>query len=338
MADRLGDKVVVITGASSGIGKATADAFAREGATVVLAARREQGLHGTAEMVIRDGGRTMVVPTDVRDAAQVRHLADRAIDAYGGIDIWVNNAGIASFGTFEQTPPEVFANVVNSTFYGVVNGFRAVLPHFRERGRGILITTASIAGRVPTPYQSPYVAAKHAVLGFVETVRQELHLEGLDDIHLCSVLPGPIDTPFWQHAANYTGRDVQALEPATPPEKVARAILGLALRPRREVGVGIPPWVLEMGMAVGQGALERGLARMTRRSLFQDSTRPATEGGVLRPMPEGTGMRGGWIERQHRTGGNGGHAAGIGAAGLLALAVPLGAAAWYRYQKHGRVL
>lgn len=336
MAHRLAEKVVVITGASSGIGKATADAFAAEGATVVLAARREQGLHETAELVIRDGGKAMAVPTDVRDADQMRHLADRAIDAFGGIDIWVNNAGIASFGKFEQTPPEVFTNVVNSTFYGVVNGFRAVLPHFREQGRGTIITTASIAGRVPTPYQSAYVAAKHAVLGFVEAVRQELHLDGLDDIHVCSVLPGPIDTPFWQHAANYTGRDVQALEPATPPDKVASAILGLVFRPRREVGVGIPPWVLEMGMALAQGPMERRMARMTQQTLFQDSTRPATDGAVMRPMPEGTGERGGWIERQHR--GNGGHAAGIGTAGLLALAVPLGAAAWYRYQKHGRVL
>jgi NAD(P)-dependent dehydrogenase (short-subunit alcohol dehydrogenase family) len=334
MARKLDGKVTVITGASSGIGRATARLFAAQGATVVLAARRETVLHEVATDVIDAGGRAMSVPTDVRDPDQVQHLAQRAIEAFGGIDIWINNAGLGSFGKFEETPSDAFDAVIATTFYGVVNGFRAVLPHFRSRRRGTIITTASVAGRVPTPFQSPYNAAKHAVLGFVETVRQELILDRLDDVHVCSVLPGPIDTPFWQHSANFTGREIKALSPARAPEEVADAILDLVIHPRREVGVGAPPWLTELGMALAQGPTERRLARQTASGLFGEGTEPRSHNALLRPIPAGTGVYGGWRERQQRESrGNGTKAL----AGVLALTLPIGLAALYRYQRDRRV-
>jgi len=333
--NRLQNSVVVITGASSGIGRATAVAFAREGASLVLAARREAALHEVAESVHTAGGKALVFPTDVRDPAQVQRLQVRAVEAFDGIDIWINNAGIASFGEFVHTPPEAFQAVMDTTFHGVVNGFRAVLPHMRDRRRGHILTTASVVGRIPTPYQAPYIAAKHAVLGFVETVRQELMLEGLDDIHVGSVLPGPVDTPFWQHAANYSGRDIKPLEPLSTPEQVADAFVGMVFRPRAEVGVGAPAWLLELGYALGRDRLERRMADMTRRNLFADRTRPRSPGSLGRPMAAGTDTSGGWIDQGYRKSGR--PPGGVGLAGLLALAVPVGAAALYRYQRNGRV-
>ncbi|HSK39458.1 MAG TPA: SDR family oxidoreductase, partial [Arenibaculum sp.] len=321
MRNGLRGRVVVITGASSGIGRAAARAFAEQGASVVLAARREQLLHDAADEVIRAGGRAMSVPTDVRDPAQMRRLATRAVEAFGGIDVWINNAGVASFGKFEDTPPEAFSAVVDTTFHGVVNGLRAVLPHLRDRRRGIVITTASVAGRLPAPFHAAYGAAKHAVLGFVESVRAELEREGLDDIHLCNLLPGPIDTPFWQHAANFSGREIRALPLALPPERVADAMVGLALRPRRELGVGAPAWLLELGMTLAQGTIERKMGRQIERHLFGPGRRGPTDGAVRLPMPEGTGASGGWRGRGKVRRSNQG---ALALAGLLAVMVPMG--------------
>ncbi|WP_119677383.1 SDR family oxidoreductase [Indioceanicola profundi] len=331
MAQRLSGKTVVITGASSGIGRATAISFAREGATVVLAARREQALHEVATEVHNAGGRAMVIPTDVRDPAQMQRLAARAIDAFDGIDIWVNNAGASAFGKFEEIPQEAFHAVMDITFYGVVNGIRAVLPHFKERGQGTIITTASVVGRVPSPYQSPYVAAKHAVMGFIEAVRQEVDQDGFEDIYLCAVLPGPVDTPFWQHAGNYSGREIQALPGMVEAEKVADAILSLAFKPQREVGVGVSARLLELGMAVAGGRLERFMGRMTQDKQFKEAAHGRDNGTLGRPDPFGTGTSGGWMKRSRakKKAGLKRHAGSIGLGGLLALAVPIGAAAYY---------
>jgi NAD(P)-dependent dehydrogenase (short-subunit alcohol dehydrogenase family) len=341
MARGLDGKVVVITGASSGIGRAAARAFADEGAAVVLAARREPLLHEAASEVIEAGGRAMSVPTDVRDPAQVQRLADRAVEAFGGIDIWVNNAGISSFGKFEDTPPEVFAAVMATTFDGVVNGFRAALPHMRERRRGTIITTASVAGRLPAPYHAAYGAAKHAVLGFVESVREEIRQDGLADIHVCSVLPGPVDTPFWQHAANFSGRGIKVPSPPSAPEDVARALVGLAMKPRREVGVGAPSWLVELSMAVAQGPTERGFGRQMSKGLFTDRPTGRSEGAVMRPMPEGTGASGGWRDRDRDRDRRRGHrramTRGSGlVTGAIAVAVPLGIAALYGWPRSSR--
>lgn len=329
MTGWLDGKTVVITGASSGIGRAAAVAFAAEGAAVVMGARREQALHEVANDVHAAGGRAMVVATDVRDPAQVKRLADRAIDAFGGIDIWVNNAGVTAFGKFEEIPPEAFGAVMETTFYGVVNGFRAVMPHFRERGEGCLVTVASSVGRVPAPYQSPYIAAKHAVLGFIESVRQEVEQDGLDDIYLCSVLPGAVDTPFWQHGGNYSGHEIQALPGAVTAEKVADAIVGLVFNPQREVGVGMPIHLLELGMAMSGGRMESKMGKLTREKLFQDAFHRRDGGSLGRPDSQHTGTSGGWIQRSRKRKAGRARKGAIGIGGLLALAVPIGAAAYY---------
>lgn len=292
MATRDLDKVVVVTGASSGIGRATAVAFARAGAAVVLAARRDTALHEAAEECLEAGGRAMVVPTDVTDPDQVNRLAARAVEAFGGIDVWVNNAGVIAFGRFEETPEDVFEQVMRTNFMGTVNGCRAALPHFLDRGEGVIVNNASVVSTIGQRYASAYVASKFAVRGFSETLRQELVEE--PGIHVCTVMPGTIDTPLWQHAANYTGRAIRPPGRVNPPEAVAEVIVQLARKPQREVFVGGPGRFAEIGHAVAPGMSEAAVARMVERGMFDNRPAPETEGALMRPMDDRYDARGGW--------------------------------------------
>ncbi|MFE6588964.1 SDR family NAD(P)-dependent oxidoreductase [Streptomyces sp. NPDC057781] len=200
-------QVVVVTGASSGIGRGAALAFAARGVSVVLAARSEQALAEVARECEERGGRALAVPTDVSDEAAVQALAQCAADWSGRIDIWVNAAAVWSYGRFEDTPGPVFRQIVETTLLGQVYAARAVLPHFRAEGHGVLINISSLYGRLSSPYVAPYVTAKWGLLGFSEVLRQELR--DTPGIAVCTILPGAVDTPIYRHAANYTGRQIR---------------------------------------------------------------------------------------------------------------------------------
>lgn len=321
MASIISDTVTVITGASSGIGRATALRLAGEQGTVVLASRQADALQEVARECRERGGRALAVPTDVTDEAQVQNLARHAIEAFGRIDVWLNNAAVTALGEFEAVPSEVFRQVIETNFFGYVYGARAVLPYFREQQRGILINVASAVSKVGNPYATAYAASKAAILGFSDSLRMELR--NIPGIHVCSVLPATIDTPLFQHAANFAGRAVQAMPPVYAPEEVAEAVTSLIRHPRREVTVGNAGRMIALRTLMPMALSERLLASKVERRHFQDRPSGSSPGNLFQPMPQFNAVHGGWMED-----GNGAQtAARIG--GTLAVAAGLGALLYF---------
>jgi len=291
MRPALSDSIVVLTGASSGIGRATALAFARRGAAVVVCARREAPLESVVEQCRSAGAEGLAVPADVRDETSMRAVARRALDRFGRIDVWVNNAGVGALGAFETLPPDVFRGVVDTDFFGCVHGARAVLPHFMTQGHGVLINIASMLGKMAMPYYTAYAAAKFAVVGFGETLREELIGTGVDVV---TIMPAAIDTPFFEHAANYTGRALKPPRPVYDPMDVASSIVRAAEHPRREIFVGGAARAMHVLHTVSPALYEQVARTMTDYDHFQDRTTAPTPGAVLAAVASGTDIRGGW--------------------------------------------
>jgi short-subunit dehydrogenase len=292
MPQPIRDSVVVITGASSGIGRAAARMFAEQGATVVLAARRADALEEAAAECRNAGATALVFPLDVRHEDEVRALCKKTLETFGRIDVWVNNAAVALFGRFEEVPPDVYDNVIQTNLFGYIYGARAALPVFREQGHGVLINVASMVSYVGQPYTSAYVASKHAIRGLGECLRMELIDER--DMHVCTVLPATIDTPLFHHAGNYTGRAAKGMEPIYSAERVAATILDLAKKPMREAFVGNSGRMVARLHAIAPRLTERLMARMVERNHLRDTPAQNTQGNILEPMAQWTGVSGNW--------------------------------------------
>ena len=315
MSSTRSGRVVVITGASSGIGRATAYAFAERGDHLVLAARRAERLEELAEECRALGAEALPVPTDMTDEAQVRALAGRALAHFGRIDVWFNNAGVGVFGRFEDIPSAVWRRVIETNLFGYVHGARAVMPVFRRQGHGVLIQNASIAGLTAKPDSTAYAASKFAVRGFSEALRQEV----LDDpgIRICTLLPAVIDTPFFQHAANYSHHRVRAAPPVYRPEKVARAVLDLAERPRAETVIGGFGHFGVVLKRLAPPSVSTWLSgRLLNAGFLAREASPETSGALFAPMVDTARVRGGW-RRGPNNGGVPLAAFGVLAAALL---------------------
>ena len=287
--------VVVVTGASSGIGRAAAVAFAGKRASVVVTARRADLLEQVADECRRLGGKALAHAAEVTDAEAVDAVALAALERFGRIDVWVNNAGVTALGRLDEVPLDAFRRVIETNVFGYVYGARAALRTFRAHGSGTLINNASVAGRISQPYAGAYVMSKHAVRALGMSLRQELSLEGRGrDIHVCTLLPATIDTPFFQHAGNYTGRQAKAMPPVYAVDRAARAIVHLAQFPRREAFVGGSGRMLALQQTLAPGTAERMIARMVDRTHFyRDRTAAPTPGNVFEPGPYGS-ADGGW--------------------------------------------
>lgn len=289
---KLKNSVVVITGASSGIGRATALAFARRGATVVVSARREEALADVVQECRAHKADALALPADVRDAESVEQVARQAVHRFGRLDVWVNDAAVNLYGRLEDAPVDAWHAVVETNVFGTYHGMRAALPPMREQGRGVIVNVSSVLGKVGSPYQSSYVASKHAVRALSDCVRQEV----LDTpgIAICTVLPGPVDTPLFTQAANYTGREVKPIKPVISADRVAKAIVSCAARPRRESLVGASARQIVGAKRVVPGLAERRLARQVEQDHFADAPAP-TQPGIVRQPGEGNGtVSGGW--------------------------------------------
>jgi NAD(P)-dependent dehydrogenase (short-subunit alcohol dehydrogenase family) len=235
--DATSQRVVVITGASSGIGRATARQFAAQGAAVVLAARGEPALHATAEEVTQAGGTALVVPTDVAVWPQVQHLAQTAHERFGRIDVWVNNAAVSGYGELNTLPVEAIDRILDVDLRGQVYGVKAVLPILREQGHGAIIGVSSGLGVRAVPLMIPYCIAKSGVNALYEGLRLE-ERRAKSGVQVTTILPASTDTPFYDSARSWMGVRPAPIPPVYQPKAVAEAILFAADNPRRDIYIG----------------------------------------------------------------------------------------------------
>lgn len=284
--DRLRDKVVVITGASSGLGREAALQLAERGCRLVLAARRAGELEDTAGECRELGGDAFAVETDVTREEEVERLAEAALRRWGRIDVWLNNAGVTLFARLEEGAFEDHRRVIETNLDGAILGARAVLPIFRRQGWGTLINVGSVLSKIGHPFVPAYAISKFGLRGLSEALRAEM--ADYPDVHVCTILPYAIDTPHFEAGGNLIGREARAMPPVQSPEKVARAIVGLIERPRRELHV---PRAVVLGLALHwmfPRTTERLLLHALRKFHF-GAAEPRSEGNLFAPAAgEGT--------------------------------------------------
>lgn len=229
-------QVIVITGATSGIGLATAELAVERGAKVVLVARNEEALKTIAERLSARGGEVRWVVADVANEGELRRAAELAQNMWGGFDTWVNNAGVSIFGTSETVTRDDQRRLFDTNFWGVVNGSLIATEYLRQHG-GALINLGSEASDIAVPLQGVYSASKHAVKAFTDSLRMELEHDGAP-VSVTLIKPAAIATPFVEHAKNYMDVEAKLPAPLYAPELVAKAILSAAETPQRDIFVG----------------------------------------------------------------------------------------------------
>jgi NAD(P)-dependent dehydrogenase (short-subunit alcohol dehydrogenase family) len=250
----ISEQVIVITGASSGIGLVTAREAARRGAKVVLAARNARDLEKAAEEIRRDGGDAIAVPTNVTSYEQVEALARRSVEEFGRIDTWVNNAGVSLYATFEEASLEDFRQVVEVIFYGQVHGAKAALPYLKE-SEGALVCVGSALSDRGVPLQTAYCAAKHAIKGWLDGLRVELMHEGAK-VRVTLVKPSSINTPLFNKAKTQMGVMPMPIPPIYEPELAAEAILRAAEGDERDVFIGGAGKAMSVGERISPKLLD----------------------------------------------------------------------------------
>lgn len=290
MIRKLSGTTVVITGATSGIGRETAREFAKAGAKVVIAGRRQERLQELVKEIESQGGQALAVPTDVADQAQVEKLMKEAIEQFGRVDVLVNNAGVAIASRFEEMPLEDFRRLMEVNFWGAVYACRTVVPQMRKQGGGgVILNVSSIFGKRGMPFETAYCASKFALAGFSEALRAELMSEAID---VCTIYPGAVETEIFDAAANSTGLEVPGLVPKFPAKQMAKLIVQTARFPQPEVVAAFDAQAINLANTFAPALVDFALGWSVpfiegmRRSKPQSDQSATGSGNLYQPQDE----------------------------------------------------
>lgn len=299
---RKGNRIVVITGASSGFGRGAALRFAKAGDNVVIAARRESLLEDVAKQCRKAGVEALAVEADVSSAGDIQELAEQALDKFGRIDVWVNNAGVGTVARFEQAPLEEHEQVIRTNLLGTIYGSYEALEQFRKQGEGVLINLASFAGKVAPPYMSSYAASKFGIRGLGMALREELAQNGEPNIRVSTIMPVSFDTPFFEHAANHTGKPVKPIGTVYDPKEVIETIFQMSNSPEDEVVVGTEGKLSSIAQRLSPKVVEKQMAKQTQKAQMKEKeSAKDSSGSLFRPMKSGKDVYGGWTNASQST-------------------------------------
>ncbi len=287
---KLRQKTFVIVGASSGFGRGVAEKLGLYQANVVIAARRGEVLSEIARKIDSSGGHALVVPIDISKPEDVSRLSAAALARFQKVDVWINMAGVGAIGRFWEIPPADQAKIIDINLKGFVYGSYAAIQIFNRQGYGTLINLGSIESHSPLAYHATYAATKGGVLNLGQALNQELRLAGKKKIKVVTIEPWAVDTPFWTHAANYSG-GTPRMAAMDGPEKVVNAILHTAIRPRKELAVGWKAKAAKFSHRILPHTTDRLSANIAHH--YQIETAPkadTTSGSVFKPSPKGVGI------------------------------------------------
>lgn len=296
----LSEQVIVIVGASSGIGLVTAKHAARHGARVVLAARNENDLDEAVRAIRAEGGRAVYQVCDVAEAAQVQAVADRAVSEFGGFDSWINCAAVSIYGKWLEVPLPDARRQFDVNYWGVVHGTLTAVRHLMSRGGAVINVASALADRA-IPLQGNYCATKFAMKAFTDSLRMELEADGAP-VSLTLVKPGSMDTPLFQKARTFLGVEPQPIPPVYTPDVAAHAILEAAQKPMRDVIAGGMGAVVSFGERLSPRLTDKYMERTTFDSQKTDLVAPADRPtNLYEPMEHDGGERGHFQGRVRRS-------------------------------------
>jgi NAD(P)-dependent dehydrogenase (short-subunit alcohol dehydrogenase family) len=293
----IAEQTIVITGASRGIGRETAVRCGKLGARVVLAARDAQALDDAAALIRAEGGRALVVPTDVSKLDDVERLASRAVDVFGGINTWVNNAAVSLYGRFEEIPLEDFRRVVDVNFFGQVHGCRVALPHLKRQGGALICVGSALSDRA-IPLQSGYCASKHALKALVESLRVEMAMSGDDErVQVTLLKPASFNTPLFDNARTFLGYRPKPVFPVYAPGVCADAIIHCAEHREREMAVGGGAALLTTLESFAGPVLDRYFALQPKAQQTSDPKSADAPNNLREPLADTRAVHGQHAER-----------------------------------------
>lgn len=285
-------QTIVITGASSGIGKATALMFAKEGANLVLASRSDQILSELCIECESLGAEAYAIPTDVSNRGSVEDLFKNALEHFGDISIWINNAGVGAIGEFTEVPLEAHEQVIRTNLLGPMYGSHVALTYFKKKGRGTIINTNSTGAFVGNPFTVSYSASKFGLRGLCEALRFEL--KPFPKIKVCELYAGFVDSPAHSHAANYVGKEIKPAKPLVQPEEMAKAILSLAKNPKPSIHLGVQDRLGRFGHMIST-ELTGAIMDFVMRSYFKKARKvDKSDGNLFAPDYDRTFIHGGF--------------------------------------------